>query len=130
MYFDFWTFIWENLNAAGVIGGYVSISILGVSLITFYTSKNFNQSTQFIPTWSHPIFGALLGVIPGCGGTIVASSLYKNNKLSFGGLLASFITTLGEGSFVLLGASDEADVTLNLKAFLVVNLVGFIIMKK
>ena len=53
------------------------------------------------------------GVIPGCGGTIVASTLYNNNKLSFGGLLAAFITTLGEGSFVLLGASSEADVAAN-----------------
>ena len=62
----------------------------------------------------------------GCGGTIAASMLYKNENLSFGGLLAAFITTLGEGSFVLLGASTEPSVPIdaNLKAFAIVNIVG------
>lgn len=124
MYFDIWTITWANLDAAGVIGGYVSISIIVVASITFFSSNSLKKTTQIIPKWCNSIMGALLGVIPGCGGTIVASSLYKNKKITFGGLLAAFITTLGEGSFVLLGASAEADVTSNLKAFIVVNIVG------
>ena len=127
MEFNLWEFILENLEAAGVIGGYVSISIIGVALITLASRRKIKGKGQIGPKWAQPIIGALLGVIPGCGGTIVASSMYKNKKLSFGGLFAAFITTLGEGSFVLLGASDEADVAANLTAFLVVNLVGFIV---
>ena len=127
MDFDVWPFIWENLEASGVIGGYVSISIIGVTLITFSSSSRLKKTTQMGPKWAQPIIGALLGVIPGCGGTIVASSMYKNRKLSFGSLLAAFITTLGEGSFVLLGASDEADVASNLKGFAVVTVVGLIV---
>ena len=127
MEFNLWEFIVGNLEAAGVIGGYVSISIIGVALITFATRKKLKGEGQIGPKWAQPIIGALLGVIPGCGGTIVASSMYKNKRLSFGGLFAAFITTLGEGSFVLLGASDEADVAANLAAFAVVNLVGFIV---
>lgn len=68
-----------------------------------------------------------MGIIPGCGATIVVSSMYKNRKISFGGLFATFIATLGEGSFVLLGASDEADVAANLSAFVIVNVVGFVV---
>ena len=127
MDFDLRTFIWENLEAAGVIGGYVSISIISIAAITFLTSKNVQSRPHRIPRWAQAITGAMLGVIPGCGGTIVASSMYKNQKLSFGGLLAAFITTLGEGSFVLLGASDEASVASNIQAFMVVNIVGFIV---
>ena len=123
----FWQFIWDNLDAAGVIGGYVSISIIAVGVITFFSNKGLKQTSHIIPSWGQPFLGAFLGVIPGCGGTIVASSLYKNKKITFGGLLAAFITTLGEGSFVLLGASAEADVASNLKAFVVVNVVGAII---
>ena len=70
--------------------------------------------------------GSLLGAIPGCGATIVVSSLYKNNKISFGGLFATFISTLGEGSFVLLGASNEADVVGNLKAYAIITIFGLI----
>lgn len=127
MDFNLWVFILENFEAAGVIGGYVSISIIGVALITFAARDKIKGEGHIGPKWAQPLIGALLGVIPGCGGTIVASSMYKNNKLTFGGLFAAFITTLGEGSFVLLGASDEADVAANLTAFAIVNVVGFIV---
>ncbi|WP_414839236.1 putative manganese transporter [Carnobacterium sp. TMP28] len=119
-----WNFVLDNLEAAGVIGGYVSISIIGVYLITYVSRGKFSENNQIGPSWSHPIMGALLGIIPGCGATIVVSAMYKNQKISFGGLLATFIATLGEGSFVLLGASDEASVAANFKVFLIVNLVG------
>ena len=114
------------MDAAGVIGGYVSISIIVVALITFFSSKSLNQTTKKTPKWSQPFIGAFLGVIPGCGGTIVASSLYKKKKITFGGLLAAFITTLGEGSFVLLGASNEADVAGNLQAYITITIFGLI----
>lgn len=127
MDFNLWSFILENLEATGVIGGYISISIIGVSLITYASRGKLSGNNQIGPSWAHPIIGAVLGIIPGCGATIVVSSLFKNKKISFGGLFAAFIATLGEGSFVLLGASDEASVAANLKAFLIVTLVGAIV---
>ena len=127
MNFNFWSFFIDNLSAAGVIGGYVSISIIGVALIIFFSKGKLEGEEQLGPKWAQPIIGGLFGVIPGCGGTIIVASMYKNKKLSFGGLFAAFITTLGEGSFVLLGASAESDVAANLKAFFIVNLVGFIV---
>ena len=126
MDFDLWSFLIDNLEAAGAIGGYVSITIIGFALISFATSKEQNITRQIGPKWSHPIIGALLGAIPGCGATIVVASLYKNKRISFGGLFASFISTLGEGSFVLLGASDEADVAGNLKAYATITIFGLI----
>ena len=124
MNFDVLSFLYENLEASGVIGGYVALSLVVVNVLTHISNKSLTEKVLSAPEWSHSILGALLGVIPGCGGTIVASTLYNNNKLSFGGLLAAFITTLGEGSFVLLGASSEADVASNLKAFVIVNILG------
>ena len=124
MNFDVLSFLYENLEASGVIGGYVALSLVVVNVLTHISNKSLTEKVLSAPKWSHSIIGALLGVIPGCGGTIVASTLYNNNKLSFGGLLAAFITTLGEGSFVLLGASSEADVAANLKAFVIVNIIG------
>ena len=124
MDFDLFTFILDNLEAAGVIGAYVSISIITVALLIFSSRGKMANKDQVGPKWAQPIIGGLFGVIPGCGGTIVAASMYKNKKLSFGGLLAAFITTLGEGSFVLLGASAEADVASNLTAFAIVNAVS------
>ena len=124
MEFDLGSFIIDNIEAAGVIGGYVSISIIGFTLITYLTRKKKKAESLIGPKWLHPIIGALMGAIPGCGATIVIASLYKNKKISFGGLFATFISTLGEGSFVLLGASAEADVAGNLQAYATITIFG------
>jgi hypothetical protein len=127
MDFNLWSFILDNLEAAGRIGGYVSLSIIGFALISFIVAKKHDNVLRLLgPKWLHPIIGSLLGAIPGCGATIVVASLYKNRKISFGGLFATFISTLGEGSFVLLGASNEADVAGNLKAYAIITIFGFI----
>ena len=127
MEFNLWLFILNNFEAAGAIGAYVSISIIGFALISFATRKRHEKILMQIgPRWAHPIIGSLLGAIPGCGGTIVVASLYKNQKISFGGLFATFISTLGEGSFVLLGASNEADVVGNLEAYATITIFGLI----
>ena len=127
MEFNLWLFILDNLEAAGAIGGYVSLSIIGFALISFATKKRINKGDRQIgPLWIHPIVGSFMGAIPGCGATIVAASLYKNKKISFGGLLATFTSTLGEGSFVLLGASNEADVAGNIEAYATITIFGLI----
>ena len=124
MNFDVLSFLFNNLEA-GVIGEMqLALSLVLVNVLTHISNKSLTEKVLSAPKWSHSIIGALLGVIPGCGGTIVASTLYNNDKLSFGGLLAAFITTLGEGSFVLLGASSEVSVAANLKALLIVNIIG------
>ncbi len=126
MEFNLGSFVLDNLEAAGAIGGYVSISIIGFALITYAARKRQKVARQLGPKWTHPLIGALLGAIPGCGATIVVASLYKNRKISFGGLFATFISTLGEGSFVLLGASDEAAVAGHLKAYATITIFGII----
>ena len=127
MKFNFWTFCLENLEAAGAIAGYVSISIIGFTLISRIVKKRIKYNTgNFKPKWTHALIGSFMGAVPGCGATIIVATLYKNKKISFGGLLASFISTLGEGSFVLLGASNEADISGNLKAYVIITLFGLI----
>ena len=39
MEFSLWSFILDNLEAAGAIGGYVSISIVGFALISFVRKR-------------------------------------------------------------------------------------------
>ena len=127
MEFNLGLFLLDNLDAAGAIGGYVSLSIIGFCLISFVIKKRYNKLVSYIgPKWIHPIIGSFFGAIPGCGATIIVASLYKNKNISFGGLLATFISTLGEGSFVLLGASSEADVAGNLKAYAILTIFGLI----
>lgn len=119
-------FIFENLAAAGVIGSYVTISIIGITLLSYISNKKMKPSMRVSKKW-HPIIGGMLGLVPGCGATIFVSMMYKKNQISFGGLFAAFVVTLGEGSFVLLGASNELEIATNLRAFLIVSIIGLIV---
>ncbi len=54
-----------------------------------------------------PAAGALLGVIPQCGISVVGADLYKKRHLSFGTLLALFLACSDEALPILLSSQDK-----------------------
>ena len=53
------------------------------------------------PFWQVPA-GAALGALPGCGGAIVAITQFTRGTLSFGGVVATLTSTMGDAMFLLL----------------------------
>ena len=55
---------------------------------------------------AHPVYGvaaaALLGALPGCGGTIVVITQYTMGRSSFGAVVAVLTSTMGDAAFLLL----------------------------
>lgn len=54
-----------------------------------------------------PIFGALFGLIPQCGTSVVAADLYIKKYISVGTLIAIFLSCSDEALLVLLSAWNE-----------------------
>ncbi len=57
-----------------------------------------------------PLFGALLGLIPQCGFSLITAGLYVNRAVTLGTLLATLIATSDEAIPMLIASLDSASV--------------------
>ena len=71
-----------------------------------------------------PLAGAILGLIPQCGFSVIASGLYMNGSITIGTLLAVFISTSDEAIPILISQPKQASV---LVAILIVKMIIAII---
>lgn len=116
--------LFHIIYSAGVdaffkVGVFVSLSILIMGIIDYkfngvvikLLEKNRKNGVYL---------SALLGLIPGCGGAIVVVPLFILGKISFGALVAAFITTMGDAAFVLI----VGNITAYFKILLISGVVG------
>ena len=108
------------------VGSLVSISILVFGYINYKTSGNFidiiskNKKLQ-------PIVGALLGALPGCGGSIVLMPLYMSSKVTFGTIVASLISSMGDSAFLVMTTDFKAYINLTIISFVVGIITGYLV---
>lgn len=108
------------------VGSLVSMSILIFGFINYKTSGSFvemiskNKKLQ-------PLFGALLGALPGCGGSIVLMPLFINNKVTFGTIIASLIASMGDSAFLMITTDFKAYILVASISFLVGIFTGYLV---
>lgn len=104
-----WFSIFYNvaIEAFFKVGVFVSISLLLIGLVDYKFNGIIIKLLEKDKK-NQVYFSALLGLIPGCGGAILIVPMYILGKLSFGSLVASFITTMGDAAFVLIVGNIEA----------------------
>jgi len=73
-----------------------------------------------------PLIGALLGIIPGCGGSILVMPLYVKNTVSFGAVLATLIATAGDSAFVTLTQAPKDFVIITILCLIFGTISGYI----
>ena len=83
---------------------FVAAMILLFSWLQYITAGGFVDIIRGNTRWQ-PVFGALMGITPGCGGAIVMMPMYARGYVTYGTVIATLIATLGDAAFVLIGAA-------------------------
>jgi hypothetical protein len=85
-------------------------------------SKGLKQSV-----WKQILFGAVLGIIPGCLGAYTAVSLYVHNVIGIGALVATMIATSGDEAFFMFSIIPDTAIILHLIIFAIAIISGFLV---
>lgn len=113
-------------NAVIDIMGWVVFSLLLFETINLISGDKFYKKIEK-SKYTQPIWAALMGSIPGCGGPILLTSLYVQGTMTFGSLSASFIATFGDAAFVILAVDPIAFLWLLVISFIVGIFMGYLI---
>lgn len=86
---------------------YLSVTVFVAGTIALVMAAERGLGTD-LPTllrryrrWHVPA-GVLLGAFPGCGGAIIAVTQFTRGHLSFGAVVATLISTMGDAMFLLM----------------------------
>lgn len=85
---------------------FVAVMVLLFSWLQYLTAGKFVDWIRSSKRWQ-PLIGALMGVIPGCGGAIIMMPMFAKGYVTYGTVLATLIATLGDSAFVLFGAAIQ-----------------------
>jgi len=86
------------------VGVFVGGMLLIFGLINYCTRGGFIRTLEHSRKWQ-PLFGALLGLTPGCGGALFVMPLFVRGVVSFGTVVAALATTAGDSAFVLIATA-------------------------
>ena len=82
----------------------IVVIILNI-IISFFEGKLANKINK--DSKLSTLIGSLIGIIPQCGFSIVASDMYQKKKISLGTLVAIFIATSDEALSILLSSGSK-----------------------
>ncbi len=107
---------------------FLFISYLIIEFIEHKSSKKIKNTLSKSGKFG-PIIGGVLGIIPQCGFSVTASTLYASRVITLGTLIAVFLTTSDEAIPVLLSTPGSFGILLKIILFkLVIGIIcGFII---
>jgi hypothetical protein len=108
------------------VGVFVAAVLLIVGIINHKSSEALVHTlkrAKFI----QPLLGALLGLIPGCGGAIFVMPLYLKGTVSFGTVIAALVATMGDSAFFLIASNPKQFVFISLISFVFAIITGYTI---
>ena len=89
------------------VSAFVAVTVLLFGYVQYRTGGKLVKMLEANERYQ-PLFGAFMGLTPGCGGAIVMMPLYLRGTVSFGTVVATLIATAGDSAFVILALAPEA----------------------
>ncbi|MCT2584453.1 putative manganese transporter [Actinophytocola gossypii] len=85
------------------VGVFVAVMSAGAAWLRW---RYADRATDFVVRHRRvgPLFGALLGVSPGCAGALLLIPLFTRGTVSFGTMVAALTATMGDSSWVIMAA--------------------------
>ncbi len=105
---------------------FVGAALVLVGYINYKTEGSLIESIKRKKRWQ-PLIGALLGLIPGCGGAILIMPLYTKRTVTFGAVIATLIATTGDAAFVLISKVPLDFLKVSAIAFITAIIAGYTI---
>lgn len=93
-----------------------------IELIETFASKKLNDAKLLKGKYA-PALGSIIGVVPQCGFSVVATDLYSRKKITVGTLIAIFIVTSDEAIPILLSNLTSTRAVINLVSLIGVKFV-------
>lgn len=119
--------IYDTASAAFIqVGTFVAVTLFLFGFINYRFNGKLVEKLEDSKK-IQVVVGAVLGLTPGCGGAIMIVPLYLLGKVSFGTLVATFIATMGDASFILLTQAPDIFVYVSLISFVVAIASGYTI---
>lgn len=95
---------------------FIPFLFLTYLVLTYVEHKDSIRFHEIISRYKYfgPLIGALLGIVPQCGFSVMAACLYLNSSISLGTLTAVFFATSDEAIPMLLAQPDQFSVLIQI----------------
>ena len=89
-----------------IILPFLLVIFIFIELFEYYYSDKVKNFVKYAQT-SGPVIGSLVSIIPQCGFSVIASTLYVRKYISMGTLIAIYLATSDEALPVLMAHPDK-----------------------
>lgn len=112
-------------------GSFLEVGVFVGAMLLFFGYLNYMTAGGAIQAISkyrrfQVLMGAVLGVSPGCGGAIFVMPLYLRGTVSYGTVVATLISTMGDSSFVIISKMPKEALYIHLISFVVGIVSGYV----
>ena len=113
----------EILGSSLQITGLVTVMMMMIEAVNIESRGKFFSGLRR-SAFGQVVFGAAIGIIPGCLGGFASVSLYTHGMLSLGALVATLIASSGDEAFVMLAMFPQKSLMIMGLLFIIATITG------